>query len=102
MTLIPKLFASAQNELTPPATSSNFLPIRSSDFNKKYRRYSSNVRPSNTTRSSCNPRLPCFKGGMIRGSERVSRMDSRRSQRQNANKQIKLCLFAVSAINLRA
>src|SRR5215475_2746807 len=77
MTLVPKLFASAQNELTPPATSSTFLPIRSSGCNRKYRRYSSNVRPSKTTRSSCNPRLPCIKGGIIPGSGRVSRMMER-------------------------
>src|SRR5215469_1646313 len=57
---MPRMLASAQNELTPPATSRTSFPINSSGFSKKYRRYSSKVRPSRTTRSSRSPR---FLGG---------------------------------------
>ena len=57
ITLIPTLFASAQNELTQPATSKTVFPINSCGSRRTYRRYSSSVRPSKTTRSSCRPRL---------------------------------------------
>jgi len=76
--------ASAQNELTPPATSKTVFPISSCDSRRKYRRYSSNVQPSNTTRSSCSPRfarwiithsrVPSCRG--IRCGERLSNLRS--------------------------
>ena len=64
--LIPRSFASAQNELTPPAASKTVFPISSCGSRRKYRRYSSNVRPINTTRSSCSPRFAWIAPGSAR------------------------------------
>src|SRR5438067_9811662 len=58
---MPRVLASAQNELTPPATSSTVFPTNSSGSSRKYWRYSSKVRPSSTTRASWSPRFVSIK-----------------------------------------